>query len=439
MKKTKVIFESYPTYSNHAKALYEYMKKTYENKMDFYWIVNNNEEYELLKGNINCIINNSEEFFQMIKKADIIFTTHGQLIEYKTNNQIYVNLWHGIGPKKIGYILDEKNLAPQDEDFYYNLQLKTDYIIVPSKFWQLIFCSIFKTDYNRILPIGYPKLDHIINSRGKDNLYKILGLKKEYEKIIFYTPTFKKSLGRIDETFNKANIFNLESYDENILLDFLEKNNYLLCIKHHPSEENSINKIKHPNVKYIIEEELRNNNLSINEILNSADILITDYSSLGLEFSFLEKPVIYLTNTIEEYKKNRGIIFDDENIWMTNNANDIGNLINKISKQLKSGKQKIHHQIKEMYYGNLKDGGCKNICDYFFDANGKINDYIIVYNSIPKKKIETARKTIKKQREELELIKLELESQRKQLKLIYNSKSWILLEKLRSIKRKLGI
>ena len=47
------------------------------------------------------------------------------------------------------------------------MELKVDYTIVPSRFWQLIFAARFKTNFDRILPIGYPKLDLIVNNKSK--------------------------------------------------------------------------------------------------------------------------------------------------------------------------------------------------------------------------------------------------------------------------------
>ena len=61
----------------------------------------------------------------------------------KKQNQIYINHWHGFWSKKIGYLLYAPNLAPQDIEYFYKSQNKTDFIIVPSEFAQLTFSSIF--------------------------------------------------------------------------------------------------------------------------------------------------------------------------------------------------------------------------------------------------------------------------------------------------------
>ena len=79
----------------------------------------------------------------------------------------------------------------------------------------------------------------------------------------------------------------------------------------------------------------------------------------------------------------------------------------------------------------LKNGGCENICSYFFSDDGKlkVKPYInsnrqVVYLNKKIEKLEEKKKYYER-----------LSKQRKEeLDLVYNSKSWKLLEKLRKIK-----
>lgn len=429
MNKVKILFYSSPNYSGHAKALYNYINNNYKNKFNLYWVIDKDDDYLRLKNELNCLKYNSSTFNKEFKKMNVIFTTHGQLINETSDKQIYVNLWHGIGPKKTGYLLEEKNLAPQDKDFLFNLRRTTDYIICPSYFWQMVYSEKFKTSANRILPIGYPKLDEIVYSNGTENLNKILNIDvKKYNKIIFYTPTFKKGLGRKDENANKSNIFDLKEYNEYILLNYLINNNYLLLIKYHPSEETKFKRVEHNNVKYITESMLKKYNFNVNNILNGTDILITDYSSLGVEYTILDKPVIYLDNNIDEYKKNRGIVFDSGKFWMEKKASDIEELIKVIS----ACKKKEISNNKAYYYGDLKDGGCANIVNYFFDKSFKLRKTITPYNDEYDELINEYNK-LKQANEKNELIIKDLQTE---LNLILNSKSWKILEKIRKKLRK---
>ena len=430
MEKINVLFESSPDYSNNAKALFEYMNDHYKDKINLYWVFNDNEIYLKYKDKLNCVLYNSKDFKKLFPKINIIFTTHGQLIEEKLSNQIYVNLWHGIGPKKAGNTLDDLKLAPQDKKFFLDMRRKTDYMICPTYFWQYIFTTVFKYNASRVLPIAYPKLDEIIYSNGKNNLKNILNIDlKEYNKIILYTPTFKKGLGRKDENANTKNLFDFEEYDEKQVLDYLEKNNYLLLIKYHPSEETKFQKINHSNVKYITEKMLKKYDLNINNILNASDILITDYSSLGVEYTILDKPVIYLDNNIEQYKKGRGIMFETGDFWMENKASNVNELLVTIS----NCKKKEISRHKKIFFENLKDGGCENIINYFFTKSFKLRKNIVPYRDEYDELLDDYNKLLKKSlKNDLVIKDLKIK-----LDLVYNSKSWKILEKLRKIKRKI--
>ena len=70
------------------------------------------------------------------------------------------------------------------------------------------------------------------------------------------------------------------------------------------------------NIITIHENDLSDNMITINEILDASDLMITDYSSLGVEYLFLNKPVLYINTDEEEYQNNRGIIFSEPNFWM---------------------------------------------------------------------------------------------------------------------------
>lgn len=52
--------------------------------------------------------------------------------------------------------------------------------------------------------------------------------------------------------------------------------------------------LQNENIKVIYEEDLTNNSITINEILNASDLMITDYSSLRTEYLFFNKPIIYI-------------------------------------------------------------------------------------------------------------------------------------------------
>lgn len=437
MKKLNITFCSFPDFSSNAKPLYEFMKKKYNDKMDFTWIVRTDEMVGVLKEkNINVIKLYSDDYYNYMKKSDIIFTTHADLINEKNNNTLYIELWHGISSKHIANLSD--NINDFDKDFYKTVKKRIDYFIVPSDFWRVIFATRFNVNYNRILSLGYPKLDYFVQNNPKDRLEKVLNLNiNNYNKIIYYMPTFRKSCFRqSDSEVNTNNIFNLENYDEKLLQDYLQKNKYLLCIKKHPSEEIDFNYIENDNIKIITDEMLLMNNITINDIMNAGDLMITDYSSLGIEFIFLEKPVIYLVKDIEEYRIRRGITFNNSDFWMPGyRVKNISELLDSIDNSFKKNYKYKNDMLekKKLWFGNLNDGGCNRICNFIFDEEGKINksvQYYVDYEEELENKILSLENTI-------DMKDYIINEKDKELNIIKSSRGWKILEKLRKIKRKI--
>lgn len=375
MKKINFTFCSFPDFSNNAKAMYEYMKNQNIENYNLSWVVYNVEAEEKLKAlKINVVLFGSKEFKKYISKTDVFFTTHCNLIEYKTKKSLYIELWHGISPKSIGYL--SHNLSQNDMTWLENVKLKVDFFIYPSIMWCQVMASAFNMEIKRFLPLGWPKLDYYLHSKGKKNLERLLNDKlDQYKKIIYYMPTYFKENGRKAEIAdNHQNILNLDYYDEIKLLTFLKQNNYLLVIKRHPCEENVYAKIDFEYVKYLEETDLLKHNLSVNEIMNGADLLISDFSSLGIEFLYLKKPVIYLNRNLQEYSQNRGIKLGSFSFWdngqSVKNINDFFDRVNSSFETYET-----NEVLYELLFGNLKNGGAKTILDYFFE-NGRIKPTI---------------------------------------------------------------
>lgn len=435
MKKLNITFCSFPDYCGNAKALYEYMKNRYKNNMNYTWIVYNESSVQMLKEkNIKAILIGTEEFKKYISKTDVFFTTHANLTgdKIKAKNSVYVELWHGIGPKPVGFLAN--NLSEEDKSWYESLRETIDYLIVPSEFWRVVFSSILNIDAHRVKTLGLPLLDEIKNSKGKENLEKILNINlKDYKKVILYAPTFKSGCGRKLETpINENNIMDLKEYSDEKLNKFLEENKYLFIVKRHPSDEYKYKNYETNNIKTINNEMLEKSGVNINNILNAMNLVITDYSSIGVEFTFLDRPTIYLSTNLDEYKNNRGIVLDDYSFWtddiFCDNYDDLTKLIKKLINK------KYVCKNKNLFYGNLKDGGCKKICDFVFEEN-QISSSVVKYES-KILKIKNENKKMKNIIEEqINTIKKLTESDI-ELKQIKNSKSWNLLEKIRKVLRR---
>lgn len=458
MKKLNITFCSFPDFSGNAKALYEYMSKRYNESMNYTWIVYNKHTVDILKKQgIKSILIGTEEFKSYIPKTNVFFTTQGNLDndKIKAKGSLYIELWHGIGPKPVGFC--QKNPSDDDVKGYGHLKEIIDYFIVPSNFWKVIWGAIFKVEYSRIKSLGMPIFDYFINSDGKNNLSKALNIDvHKYKKIIIYMPTFRQGFNHFDINNLEDNVFNIkEDYDESKLIKFLEKNNYLLCIKMHPGELSKINIQESNNIKLITEDSLIENKLSVNEIINAFDLLITDFSSIGTEFLFLNKPVLFNNVDLKEYSENRGLIFENENFWFPGPRFNNQKEMLKETKKLLDSKDyyKLEREDKkDLWFGKLKDGGCKEICDFIFEGN-KVSSKIKRYDSkLLDLELENSKKDEIINQQESKIIELQSQNYKQTEKIknqteiinnqndtitkMENTKGWKMLEKFRKFRSK---
>lgn len=436
MEKLNITFCSFPDFAGNAKALYEYIEKKKVEHFNLVWIVYNEDSCEKLNNKgIKAILIGTDEFKEYIPTTDIFFTTQGNLDGDKTEKSLYVELWHGIGPKPVGYAC--KNPSSEDLRGYNHMRKIFDYAIAPNDFWQAVFSAMFHVEMKRIKSLGMPLLDYFVYSDGKSNLSKVLKIDaKKYNKIIMYMPTYKNGFNHNDvQNVNTENIFNFEKYDENDLDKYLKENNYLLCVKRHPGDKTEYKVKESENIKNINDLQLLENDLSVNEIINAFDLMITDYSSIGTEFLFLKRPVLYALGDFEEYNTNRGIWFSDMDFWTAGPiATNVEELIKESYKLLteKDYYEKEREEKYKLWFSDLKDGGCDKIYNFLFDENNNINKNIEYY-----KDLETMFENAYKESEEkCQKTEKELEERKKELELVYNSKGWRFLESMRSIKGK---
>lgn len=314
----KIIFRSEPDYSDNAKALYSYINQNYRDEYKLVWIVKNEYIFNRLKKeNVNVYKRNSIKGLIEFCTAKYIIGTHAQFSELKNYNQIYVNLWHGMPLKNIGFLenvdnVGEKYLRSEKRKFE-----KMDYIIATSKIMRSTMSSVFYTDVRNIFITGQPRNDFLFLEDSKEKLNSCMDKIEfdKYKKIIMYIPTFRNGLGKSDSDVKLYNMLNLKKYNENELNNFLEHNNYLLLIKFHPFEENVFKESNFSNIKILESKQLSKSLITLNEFINISDLLITDYSSVYFDYLLTNKPILFINTDENEYIKKRGFLFDNPNFW----------------------------------------------------------------------------------------------------------------------------
>src|SRR5699024_1507687 len=90
---------------------------------------------------------------------------------------------------------------------------------------------------------------------------------------------------------------------------FLEENDLIIFIRTHQSESNLVSDYG-DRVKLINDDIIGD----IMDIVNIFDLLITDYSSIYIDYLLTKKPIIFLPYDKDEYLSKRGLNFEYDEV-----------------------------------------------------------------------------------------------------------------------------
>ena len=241
-------------------------------------------------------------------------------------------VWHAAGALKKFGLLDHsiKQRSKRDNRRFREVYKKFQHLVVGSDEMATIFKKTFGVSDQNIIKTGIPRTDLFYDEKQQGNVNRKLGeltSKFNKKKVILYAPTFRDG---------ELNSFNLKLDLEKMSKKLSE--NYILLLKLHPAISNSTNYAElYPNFVYDC-----SSYIDLNELLLISDLLITDYSSIPFEFSLLHKPMIFFAYDLDEYRKERGLWDEYEEMVpgpVVHTTEEVISCIEKDSFQLEEIKQ----------------------------------------------------------------------------------------------------
>lgn len=200
-----------------------------------------------------------------------------------------IQIWHSIAPfKKFGWqVVDTGEGVAREYAEGLKFHEGYDHIIVGSQLAQDIFSEAMNTDKSKILPLGLPLTDSMLHSSGEAERFKLWKLHPSTcgKRIVVYAPTV-----RTDGSVPCSELISSFDYENNALV-----------VKLHPRDR--VTRICDDRV--VVDEEM-----STQEVIRAADIIITDYSGVAAEASLLSKPVFFYVPDIDEYSGECGLNID---------------------------------------------------------------------------------------------------------------------------------
>lgn len=293
-------------YNYNSRYLFEYVKEKLPQITPLFVINEENLRRELSEqyGQEYFIETESKAGIRRVLEAGVWFTSAG-LPVYGTGlgkNRVIVNLWHGVPLKKIA--LMDPNLKKAARIYFKKIFSENyTWILTTARELVPIMAKSFQVPEDRIRVWGQPRNDCIFTPPDrKQTLKAIYPELPEYKKVILYAPTFRD--------YGNTRLFPFEDFDKNSFEAFLEQEKILLLLRLHIKEAAAADAYVSPRIRRFGSEEAGD----VTGMLGMFDLLITDYSSIYIDYLLTDKPLMFLPYDRERYLDGRGMNFEYDEV-----------------------------------------------------------------------------------------------------------------------------
>lgn len=280
---------------DNGEAFFEYLSSLKGKKPDVYFVISGgSSDYERLKKVGKVIDRDSEAYYNLFLKADVIISAHAEA--YITNpfdsqhtrplkdlirNKPFIFLQHGVIKDDLSGWLQK-----------YNKNISMFVTTTKPEYQSVLEGNYFYSD-REVVMTGLPRYDRLENNP---------------QKIITIMPTWRSGLVSVIDAKTGGRT----------LLPGLKESSFYQMYQSVFSDEDFLSKIQkagyqiqllmHPNMQVTLAEfsvsdsiRVLEPGISYREIFSESDMIITDYSSVAFDFAYLRKPVIYYQPDREEF------------------------------------------------------------------------------------------------------------------------------------------
>ncbi len=338
-------------YDDNPRYFFEYVFEEHP-EIKAYWITSSKDVYNRLKKEGKPVVmSSSSKARKLAERAGYVLTATGRIDIGEENVQYlggacYINLWHGIPLKKIMYDNDYserkssewKNRIKKLAEY---LPYRQYYVLSTSARITEIYKGAFRVSQRQILQLGQPRNDCFF--RPHVNPYKE---RFGNRKIILYMPTHRNEGKTL---FDIEKFISLEEIDR-----ICRQSGAVFLVKKHFYHKGEADV---SNGACIID--VTNEMTDTQMLLDSADILITDYSSCYIDYLLLDRPIVFFDFDKQNYQQSdRDFYFDYDEVTPGKKCENSDELVLELERLL-SGQDdfiKDRETVRNLFYASDTQG-----------------------------------------------------------------------------------
>lgn len=229
--------------------------------------------------------------------ARTVIHTHGLYHQpHRSRHKLFVNLWHGMPVKRLN---PEPAIAVR----------QTDVLTVTSELHARHLAQTWHVAAEKIHPTGLPRNDRMLRAATAPRP-ALLADRVGDRRLVVWLPTYRSSVvGEIRTDGSElGNPFQLPGATATAVSDVAARLGVHLVVKLHPmAPRRSLG--EHPQLSVWDERALDDHGITLYELLGNADALVTDHSSVWVDYLMLDRPMVFSIADMDSYAASRGHYF----------------------------------------------------------------------------------------------------------------------------------
>lgn len=311
------------------------------------WVIDDFEENQLAlekwqgRRNVLFVKFGTTEYVEFLATAKyLVNNTTFQSYFAKREGQVYINTWHGTPIKAMGYRVPEGSFASANVVRNF---LGADYLLAANSHMVKMYLDDYKLEgiyQGEILEEGYPRNDLLYKTPVEDVKNKLAAYGIQLNggrKTILYAPTWREDCSG-SAVVNPGELLDVKERLEAAL----GEDEYQILIKPHQLVYRQLKDL--PEYKGLLVPA----SMDANELMAVTDILISDYSSIFLDYMVLDRPIFFYIPDLEDYQEGRGLDFSIDELPGPASS-ELGDIIEGIQKidDVRKQYQDVYQAVRE--------------------------------------------------------------------------------------------
>jgi CDP-glycerol glycerophosphotransferase (TagB/SpsB family) len=290
----------------------------------------------------------------LLSRSDVVVLGYSLAVmssysRFLTRKHKIIQLWHGIPLKRIGKLFPPENFWEKETGKYAAT-------VSSSERDQATMAKAFDPlPIDRVWLTGLPRNALFLKAEKKlpeDYRMQLDDLRKRLRnrRMILYAPTWRETA---------EGMYPFSDEEKRELDGLLTRHNSAFAIRAHANrrdEGHDAHDVGSANILYV------NDFPDVNLILRLTEVLVTDYSSIYIDFLLTNKPILHFTYDLDSYVNERGFLYDLKEAVASPCFTSFEQLLKRLERALETGGlDPEHHQRARKLFHSHQDDSAREV------------------------------------------------------------------------------